>query len=244
MVICSGCNKRFEKLPYLVRSTNYCSVKCYYDSTRIKHSKKCRTCGVKFTPTATQIRNGYGIYCSRSCQNRPHLQQQVIIKCQQCGKSLKKSPAVAKKTKYCSKACHNAAMSDYVDKKCANCDMTFTTPRSVINTGRGKFCSRKCFTKYNGESRLEEKVRLYLENMEISFVQEKKFGRYHADFFLKDKKIIIECDGEYWHNSKASKERDYRKDIYLHKLGYQVVRITGAQIDNNLSKHIDPYLSI
>jgi len=127
-------------------------------------------------------------------------------------------------------------MSEFVVKTCANCHQEFTIPNSVINTGRGKFCTRECFIKFNGESSLEEKVRKYLESKHVQFQQEVKFAKYRADFLLTGTKIIIECDGEFWHLRPQSKIRDKRKDEYLHSLGYQVFRLTGRQINEHFAE--------
>ena len=68
-----------------------------------------------------------------------------------------------------------------------------------------------------------------LEKLKIEFVQEAKFGRYHADFLVGQ--TVIECDGEFWHNPKTAKLKDRRRDMYLRKLGYKVIRLTGQQIN-------------
>lgn len=235
-VKCDGCGKEFIKMPYLVRPTNYCSIHCYHNSTRLKFEKRCLICKKAFIPTATQIRHSFGIYCSRQCQNKVNRDNLIAKVCQQCGKTVKRSPAVAVRTVYCSKKCHDLAMSEFVTKSCANCHKEFTIPNSVINTGRGKFCTRECFIKFNGESSLEEKVRKYLESKHIEFQQEVKFGRYRADFLLTGTKIIIECDGEFWHLRERNKISDPRKDEYLHDLGYQVFRLTGRQINERLEE--------
>lgn len=191
-------------------------------------------CKKTFIPSPTQVRHGFGIYCRRTCQNKVNRDHLVTKICQQCGKAVKRSPAVAVHTIYCSKKCHDLGMSEFVTKKCANCHQEFTIPNSVINTGRGKFCSRECFIKFNGESSLEEKVRKYLESKHIEFQQEVKFAKYRADFLLTGTKTIIECDGEFWHLRPQSKIRDKRKDQYLYGLGYKVYRLTGRQINENL----------
>lgn len=221
---------------YLVRPTNYCSLPCYYNSTRLKSEKQCLICKKSFTPSQTQVRHGFGVYCSRTCQNKVNRDNLVTKICQQCGKTVKRSPAVAIHTVYCSKKCHDVAMSDFEVRVCAQCHNKFQIPTWETKKGKGKFCTRECFIKFNGESSLEEKVRKYLESKNIRFQQEVKFGRYRADFCLEDKKIIIECDGEFWHLQERNKISDPKKDQYLQSLGYQVFRLTGRQINENLSK--------
>ncbi len=237
-VKCSGCGNTFIKMPYLVRPSNYCSLKCYYNSTRKKQNKICIKCGNPFQIKKYLVDQGHGQYCSRACQHLDYPQQVTLI-CKQCEKKFTKPPSQAKLSIYCSKKCHDLAMSEFITKTCSNCKQEFTIPESVINTGRGKFCSRECFIKFNGESSLEEKVRKYLEAKHVQFQQEVKFGRYRADFLLTGTKTIIECDGEFWHLLPQSQIRDKRKDKYLHNLGYQVFRLTGRQINEHFDESMN-----
>lgn len=55
-----------------------------------------------------------------------------------------------------------------------------------------------------------------------------KIGPYRADFVLLRSKIVIEADGKRWH--KDRKEYDRRRDAYMRKLGWKVVRFSGRQI--------------
>lgn len=233
-VKCDGCGKEFIKMPYLVRPTNYCSLPCYHSSSKRKRNHFCIKCGKLFQIKKYLIDQGYGQYCSRKCQHSDYPQQIEII-CKECGKKFTKPPSQAKLSIYCSKKCHDLAMSDFETRTCVQCHREFQIPTWETKKGKGKFCSRECFIKFNGESSLEEKVRKYLESKHISFEQEVKFGRYRADFLLTGTKIIIECDGEFWHLRPQSKIRDKRKDEYLHSLGYQVFRLTGRQINEHFA---------
>ena len=52
----------------------------------------------------------------------------------------------------------------------------------------------------------------------------------------KNKKIIIQWDGEYWHKKPRRKQLDKSQDAYMKKCGYKVIRITDQQIKNNINK--------
>ncbi|MDL2141665.1 DUF559 domain-containing protein [Flavobacterium tructae] len=43
-------------------------------------------------------------------------------------------------------------------------------------------------------------------------------------------KLIVECDGYQYHNSKESFERDRKRDRLLKSKGYEVIRFSGAEI--------------
>ncbi len=220
-LVCNGCGKNFQNLPYLKRSTNYCSMKCYWDSTRKKEVCKCKICGKEFVVKSYLVRKGYGLYCSPACR----YPDKVNKICIQCNAQFKVWPTKASKAKFCSKKCVDDFMRDYVERVCVGCKTTFQIPQFEINRGRGSFCTLECFFKYRGETSIEEKVRVALVEAGIEFEQEVKFGRFHADFVLNGLKIVIECDGIYWHSRPWSKERDKKKDLLLQENGFTVIRL-------------------
>lgn len=59
----------------------------------------------------------------------------------------------------------------------------------------------------------------YLESNNIEFEHNKHIGKYWVDFCIG--KIVIEIDGEYWHDS----EKDAIRDAEIQKLGYTVYRV-------------------
>lgn len=97
-------------------------------------------------------------------------------------------------------------------------------------------------SKNHGKTWIEEKMGWYLTsvlglNIESQFPIPKNIdimGRqryYYGDFFIKDKNIIIECDGSVWHKDiKKDKERQ----DFIESLGYTVLRFTDTEINTNL----------
>lgn len=81
---------------------------------------------------------------------------------------------------------------------------------------------------------LEIAVYEVLTNMGIPFEQEKPIGPFYADFYIEDKRLIIECDGYYWHSFPWQKERDKNRDCWLIKNGYKVARITEHEINTDV----------
>ena len=227
---CVGCNKDFKLSPCYKRNTNYCSMKCYWDSTRLKKIRCCKVCGKKFIAKNSLIVKGFGIFCSRDCQHKTY-PDQIKKKCKQCGKYYYTQPSKDLKSFFCDKVCHDDFMRDYVLCICRCCKKKFEIPRSDLNRGRGTYCSRRCFVSYGGSSLLELKMEKALNIAEIIFEREVKFKRFHVDFLLEKYKTVIECDGEYWHLIPKNIERDKRKDILLQSLGYKVLRFTGNELD-------------
>jgi very-short-patch-repair endonuclease len=216
-------------LPYLKRKDNYCSRRCYWDLTRKSQKRRCLICGKQFIAKNFLLKQGFGIYCSRKCQHETYPKKIRKI-CIQCGKRFVVWPAKADKAKFCSKKCSDDYKRDYVKSICKNCGKTFSLSRSNFNRGRGSFCSRDCFFRYRGPSSLEEKMERALVLARIKFRREVKFQRFYVDFLIESKKLIIECDGEYWHMNSRIQERDKRKERLLNSLGYLVFRFSGTSI--------------
>lgn len=57
-------------------------------------------------------------------------------------------------------------------------------------------------------------------------------GMYRADFLAQraDLRVVIEADGREFHTSPEQREYDQRRDEYMIKKGYRVLRYTGSQI--------------
>lgn len=61
-------------------------------------------------------------------------------------------------------------------------------------------------------------------------------GRYSIDLAIPSLKLAIECDGKSYHSSPAQKAHDRRKNVFLRKNGWRVLRFSGRQINQELSK--------
>jgi len=195
-------------------------------------NKICSVCNKSFIVKEYLVKKGFGKFCSRACQHTLY-PKRIIKRCLQCGKQIETQPSKQFLVKFCSKKCTDDYSRDYVARICQHCHKEFQTPRFRIKKGRGLFCSWKCFKKYRGETSIEKKIRECLERFYIKFRQEAKIGRYHADFLIENTKIIIECDGVYWHSLEYAQKRDARKNIFLKEKGYRVYRFPEEEINKS-----------
>lgn len=62
------------------------------------------------------------------------------------------------------------------------------------------------------------------------------------DFVLENFKLIIECNGKYWHSLPEVKRRDRRKRYRFKKAGYTVLAFTDQQIRKSPQVVIDKIL--
>jgi len=195
----------------------------------MSQEKICKVCGKAFIASNNLLKKGFGIYCSRACQHKTY-PKRIVKYCLECEKRIEVHPSKQKLVKFCSKKCRDDFMRDYVSLICVGCKNTFRLPRSDVNRGRGSFCTWKCFKKYEGETSIEKMIRQCLERFHIEFEQEVKIGKYRADFLIPKLKLVIECDGEYWHSREYSEKRDKGKDQYLKSKGYKVFRFPEEKI--------------
>lgn len=88
-------------------------------------------------------------------------------------------------------------------------------------------------------SSLEKLISIELLAVGIPYIHNCRVGRYWADFLIYDR-VIIECDGAYWHKD-AEKER--RRDRYLAEK-YFVFHISESDILNNPGECVRKILQI
>lgn len=60
-----------------------------------------------------------------------------------------------------------------------------------------------------------------------------------VDFYLPKYRIIIQCDGDYWHNLPKQKEKDEQQDKILTLNGFNVYRFWEHEINQSVSNCIN-----
>jgi very-short-patch-repair endonuclease len=99
------------------------------------------------------------------------------------------------------------------------------------------------FTNCNTKIELKIEQELLKQNIR-HFKQKWICGISCVDFYLPDYKIIIYCDGDFWHKSDWAKQhgvvkKDNTQDLVLGLHGYTVFRFTGTQIRESAKKCIN-----
>jgi very-short-patch-repair endonuclease len=107
-----------------------------------------------------------------------------------------------------------------------------------------RFCSRQCYFGYKGRTNLEIKLANALNKLNLIYEEQKQIGKYVVDFFLKDKNIVIEADGNYWHTTKERWETRKTKDKILTNLGFTVLHLSqdnilSYKLENNLREFVN-----
>ena len=58
-----------------------------------------------------------------------------------------------------------------------------------------------------------------------------RIGRHLVDFVWRDRRLIVETDGYRYHRGRAAFEDDRGRDLELRGLGYQVIRLSERQLE-------------
>jgi len=199
----------------------YCSLECYRKDSRPERKTgrivKCEWCGREIYKRKVYLKRNHH-FCSTGCANKWQGRNKLTFICKVCGKTFKwsKSRITQANPTYCSIGCRNKD-EDFM----RNCGLNST----IIQQ------------KKKGLNKLELKGRKILQDIGIEFNEQVlMFNKFLVDVLLKNKKIIIQWDGEYWHSKPKRKQLDKSQDAYLSKCGYKVLRITDKEIKNEIGK--------
>lgn len=228
-------------------TAKFCGSACYHASAVVGgYERTCDHCGAKFRRAVKGAR-----FCGRSCYLAAKPLVTATKRCPRCDKSFTVPATIADRFTVCSRACR-LSVTKYRD--CERCDKRFRVQRHynrfcseecrrpprivvcetctvdfrVVPSSTARFCSIACWRRGKGETRLEAGAREALTGMGLAFTQEMRMGRYSVDFALTDYGVALEMDGTYWHRDKA---RDARKDGFLRKHGWRVVRVAEADVE-------------
>lgn len=85
----------------------------------------------------------------------------------------------------------------------------------------------------------------FLRTYTPRFTRQKVLGRYIADFYCAQAKLIIELDGSQHYEEKET-EKDKERTEYLEQYGITVVRIPNNEVNQNFTgvcEYIDNYIN-
>lgn len=252
MKTCLVCDK-----PLRNNQEKYCSFVCQVKGLTKRISVVCPYCQKEFQVPPSRTGRSQNIYCSRQCADahKTVLQvgrgkKRITLICQQCGKSYEIIPSWSNTSKYCSRECQDAHRrtvrgAQHPLKKnphihvCEFCGGEYETKPARANKTR--FCSRQCQGSWHVQnsqttSNIEIIIASLLDELGIRYEQQKPMAKFLCDFYLPDYKLVIECDGTYWHSSEKQKEKDRRKNSWLRSHNINVLRLTEEQIRNRLDE--------
>ncbi len=89
---------------------------------------------------------------------------------------------------------------------------------------------------YNCESYIERRLYNALVFNGYTVHTQVPCGSYRIDLTLPAYRVAIECDGKAFHSSPQQKAHDRRKNAYLRRHGWKVLRFSGQAINRDLNK--------
>ena len=81
----------------------------------------------------------------------------------------------------------------------------------------------------------------YLKSYPLKFLRQKIIGKYIADFYCAEAKLVIELDGSQ-HYEEQGMEKDAERTEFLEKYEIKVIRFTNKEVNDNFKgvcEHID-----
>jgi len=69
------------------------------------------------------------------------------------------------------------------------------------------------------------------KNLGVKFRRQQGIGPYIADFYCKEKNLVLEIDGS---QHIEAKQYDEERDLYLQTLGIKILRFWNNEIDSNM----------
>jgi len=187
----------------------------------------CKLCGKEFSVKKSVIKNGGGKFCSKKCygkwnsinragKNSPFWAGGKLKRlCKNCGKEFEKYRGI-----FCSVACRHKGMSGKnsptwnggeVKCKCKNCGKVFSLMPSLLKSGQGVFCSRKCMGEWNSKYRIGENSYNWLGG--------KSFEPYGIEFNKKLKEQIRKRDN-YTCQECGIKQTELKTKLSIHHIDY------------------------
>lgn len=245
---CKTCKKQFLATVGAINRkdfTSHCSPRCRWndpelkDKTRIPgswHKERTITCKGCLKEVTARLPADTK-FCSKKCYlaftSRIHKVKRVIV-CAYCKKDSHKEQALSQLKRYknlfCSKECANKFQAE--------------DESSLIRVRK----SRQLQNKRKGPNGLELLGRELLESLglklDVDFEEQVLLNkRFIVDVYLKENKIVIEWDGDYWHGHKRYilldttqqkvKKKDKAENAYLKKCGFTVIRFWESDIKTN-----------
>lgn len=160
--------------------------------------KNCLVCEREFRTILAKIKVGKGKFCSKGCYLKNHKMKWEKVKCLGCNILFR--AIVARKQKCCSLSCNarwkriKGKDSKRVMVNCKQCGTQMMQLKTKINDGRGKFCSKKCYSKWLSINQIGEKSPAWRGGITPLYKGIRISGKYYKwrkEILLRDKECTI-----------------------------------------------------
>lgn len=195
----------------------------------------CWQCGGSFS--VHECRKNTAKYCSKKCffaskkGKQTWSKEKIKCKCLECGKIFYVHFSLDKlgKNKYCSHKCYGLASRGRPAWNKGKKLSPEHRKKAIQSSLKGRIKQ----ANMKGPTSIEKIVYDYLVCKGVIFEKQKVVGnRFIVDVYIPSLNLVIEADGEYWHSTERGIETDKRKNDYLLKQGYNLIRLSEEEIKN------------
>lgn len=233
--LCVQCGASFTVKAYRVATAKYCSFACYHASMRFQETYTCEHCGKIFQDNPSRKSR----YCSVQCCNESR-ERHIDRICPICNTpfTVRMSRPAERPGIYCSITCRGLARHQRISLTCEQCGRVYE--RTPANVERSRFCSAQCRGGWtanhmpNSRTSIEIAIDALLTDLSIVYRAQHSIGPYVCDFYVPEHRLVIECDGLYWHGLPQNQYRDATKDLWFSAHAYRVLRLPELKINNDL----------
>jgi DNA mismatch endonuclease (patch repair protein) len=253
---CEACRADFYA-PRARPDARFCSRSCKGLASRASFA--CEVCGTE----SYGFRNRNKRWCSRTCASAARKSGETLT-CEQCGSGfyVPKGRAVLNETRFCSIACLNAWQGrNKTEHACKICGGAFRWSPSRSEGGQYNitYCSLACRDAdperralllelqgrmLRGRTTSIERIgyRL-LDEIGVTYQAQVPFmGRFIPDAILPAERLIVQFDGDYWHDRKGTSTEprilrrvasDRAQNAYIKACGWRVLRLWGTDLEGD-----------
>lgn len=163
-------------------------------------------------------------------------------RCLRCGDWFR-AEKPSSKVRFCSRACGyrqrrgEQARNWVSDMPTVGCEVCGTPIRSSARTVRRVTCSYTCkgirgmLQQKQHPTNIETAMKAALQAAGYRFEEQVPIPRIGIpDFALSGCRVLIFCDGDYWHSKPEHESKDIRVTRKLQAMGYEVFRFKGSEI--------------
>jgi very-short-patch-repair endonuclease/transposase len=168
----------------------------------------------------------------------------VEVSCELCGTITKQKYAKVKNGygRFCSQSC----ATKYAMKTTDLLTKLQEGSKKFFDTDEGREIKRRAGVKAalllsdRRRTSIEIKMADELTNRGITYVEQHNLGdKFLLDFYLPEYKIVIECDGDYWHRLPKAIGRDKAKNAYVKACGLSMYRFWESEINLDVESCVD-----
>lgn len=217
-VKCQNCGKEVYKTKsqYNKAKHHFCSTKCQkeFEHKEKYEDRKCEICGELFHVSKKSTQR----FCSSECQCLWQTKQVGIlnpkftrkeIECEYCGEKyfIRNYKVESIGHKFCSNKCRQAWYAEVFSK---DENWKEESKKRAVRILENK--------QLDTNTKPQKIINSVLNDMGVSYINEKGFKYYAVDNYLNDSNLIIEVMGDFWHCNPTKYSSSNKYDIHKKRI--------------------------